>query len=57
MEISMMPSLEATLRQLVHQPGCTILGIVGAPNGVRICTQMDRAHRIIDSEGDFAARD
>ena len=53
----MTPSLEATLRQLVHQPGCTILGIVGAPNGVRICTQMDRAHRIIDSEGDFAARD
>ncbi len=31
MEISMTPSLEATLRQLAHQPGCTILGIVGAP--------------------------
>ncbi|MFT3942290.1 MAG: nucleoside/nucleotide kinase family protein [Ancrocorticia sp.] len=31
MEISMTPSLEATLRQLAQQPDCTILGIVGAP--------------------------
>ncbi|MFN8048218.1 MAG: nucleoside/nucleotide kinase family protein [Ancrocorticia sp.] len=31
MEISMTPSLEATLRQLATRPGCTILGIVGAP--------------------------